>query len=52
MIGDGNVKLNKKMLLLVSVLFGVVVLALASSYAIFTFNVTKNSNFKVAVGTL
>lgn len=45
-------KVNKKIVLLVMVLFGVVVLALASSYAIFTLNVTKNSNFKVAVGTL
>ena len=45
-------KLNKKTLVLVSVLFGVVVLALTSSYALFSLNVTKNSNFKLVVGTL
>ena len=43
---------NKKSILLAVILLVVVVLALASSYALFRFNVTKNSNFKLGVGNL
>ena len=41
---------KKHVIILSCALLVVVVLALASSYALFTFNVTKNSNFKVAIG--
>ena len=44
---------KKKTIFIIGILFlGVVVLALASSYALFRFNVTKNTNFKLAIGTL
>ena len=44
---------NKKLIIIISVLLlGVIVLALTSSYALFRFNVTKNTNFKLAIGTL
>ena len=43
---------KKKIVLIISILFGVIVLALATSYALFTINVTKNSNFKMVIGNL
>jgi len=43
---------KKHIIILSCVLLMVVLLALASSYALFNFNVTKNSNFKVAIGNL
>ena len=45
-------KNKKRLILLICILLGVVSLALASSYALFTFNVTKHTNFKIAIGTL
>ena len=33
-------------------LFLIVILALVSSYALFTFNITKNTNFKITIGNL
>ena len=41
---------KKQMIIISCILFVVVLLALASSYALFTFNVTKNTDFKVAIG--
>ena len=44
---------NKKVIIIISILLlGVIVLAFTSSYALFRFNVTKNTNFKLAIGTL
>lgn len=45
-------KYKKKMILIISILSAIMILALASSYALFTFNVTKDTNFKVAIGSL
>lgn len=45
-------KNKKKIILIVCVLLSVVILALASSYALFTFNITKNTNFKITIGSL
>ena len=42
---------NKKILLIV-IICAVALLAIGTSYAVFTFNITKNSNFKVKIGTL
>ena len=46
-----NIK-NKKLIMIISIIVGVVVLVLGTSYALYTLNVTKNSNFKVKVGKL
>lgn len=45
-------KYKKKMILIICILCAVLILALASSYALFTFNVTKDTNFKVTIGSL
>ena len=45
-------KNKKKILIIISMFIGVIVLALASSYAIFTINVTKNTDFKIVLGNL
>ena len=45
-------KNKKKILIISSIIIGIIVLALAASYALFRLNVTKNSNFVVAVGNL
>ena len=45
-------KNRKNIMMVVSVLFLVIVLALVSSYALFTFNITKNVDFKVTIGNL
>ena len=46
--------MNKKkfIILIIIAVVGVVLIALGTSYALFTFNVTKNSNFKTVVGNL
>ena len=43
---------NKKWILLAVILSVVIVLAFATSYALFRFNIMKNSNFKLAIGNL
>ncbi len=45
---------SRKKLVIISIIsiIGIFILALATSYALFTINVTKNRNFKVAVGNL
>ena len=45
-------KNKKKLILIISMFIGVIVLALASSYALFTINVTKNTDFKIVLGNL
>ena len=45
-------KNKKNIVAIVCILFMVVILALASSYALFTFNVTKDTDFKLAIGSL
>ncbi len=45
-------KYKRKMILIICMVFVLIVLALASSYALFTFNVTKDTTFKVAIGNL
>lgn len=45
-------KNRKRVMLIVGILFLVIVLALVSSYALFTFNITKNTDFKVTIGNL
>ena len=46
--------MSKKRLILVTILsvVGVILVALGTSYALFTRNITKDSNFKVKVGSL
>ena len=48
----GNMSKKKLIILIVVAVIGVIGLALGSSYALFTFNLTKNSNFKTVVGNL
>lgn len=43
---------NKRLFILLVILLVILIIALGASYALFTFNVTKNSNFKVKIGTL
>jgi hypothetical protein len=43
---------KKFIILTIIAVVGVVLIALGTSYALFTFNVTKNSNFKISVGSL
>ena len=43
---------KKKVIIVGSILLVAVIVALSTSYAMFRFNVTKNTNFKVALGTL
>lgn len=45
---------SRKKLVIISIIsiIGIFILALATSYALFTINVTKNRNFKVVVGNL
>ena len=43
---------KKFIILIVVAVVGVICIALGASYALFTFNVTKNSNFKTVVGKL
>ena len=43
---------KKKVIIVGSMLLVVVIVALSTSYAMFRFNVTKNTNFKLALGTL
>ena len=43
---------NKKVLLIILIVVGVIGLSLATSYALFNFNVTKNTIFKVKAGKL
>ena len=43
---------KKNIIVLCSIFLVVVILAISTSYALFHFNVTKNSNFKIALGTL
>ncbi len=45
-------KNKKKIIVIACILFSVIILALASSYALFRMNITKNSNFKLAIGSL
>ncbi len=51
-IGDASMTYKKKMILMVGLLCSIMLFALASSYALFTFNVTKNTNFTMAIGSL
>ena len=43
---------KKKVIIVGSILLVAVIVALSTSYAMFRFNVTKNTNFKLALGTL
>ncbi len=43
---------KKKWILITMILFGVIVLGLATSYAIFVINVTKDTDFKIKIGSL
>ena len=43
---------KKKIIVLSSILIITIVLAFSASYALFRFNVTKNTNFKLVLGTL
>ena len=43
---------KKKVIIVGSILLVAVIIALSTSYAMFRFNVTKNTNFKLALGTL
>ena len=43
---------KKKIIILSSILVITIVLAFSASYALFRFNVTKNTNFKLTLGTL
>ena len=43
---------KKKVIIVGSVLLVVVIVALSTSYAMFRFNITKNTNFKLVLGTL
>ena len=46
-----NIK-NKKLIMIISIIVGAIVIVLGTSYALYTLNVTKNSDFKVKVGKL
>ena len=43
---------KKKVIIVGSILLVAIIVALSTSYAMFRFNVTKNTNFKLALGTL
>ena len=45
-------RIGNKVLLVIGLLGIFVVLGFSTSYALFTFNVTKNTTFKVSVGNL